>query len=74
MEEQNTEGRVFTEKEVMDIISKMQREINAVNNTITRLNYLFKVIENREAFSAEFIQDCVEEVENILSIKNNQEE
>lgn len=28
-----------------------------------RLDYLFKVVENRDAFSSDFITSCVEEIE-----------
>lgn len=32
-----------------------------------RLDYLFKVVENANKFSAEFITICVEEIENSLT-------
>lgn len=43
-------------------------QLNSTNNTVTRLNFLFKVIEFGNKFSQEFVENCVNEIEEILTI------
>lgn len=43
-------------------------QLNNINNTFTRLNYLFKVLENSQHFSSDFIINCVEEIETCMTI------
>lgn len=43
-------------------------QINGINNTFTRLNYLFKVLENSHYFKESFITECAEEIENTITI------
>lgn len=43
-------------------------QLNNINNTFTRLNYLFKVLENSQHFSGDFIISCVEEIETCMTI------
>ena len=43
-------------------------QLNNINNTFTRLNYLFKVLENSQHFSGDFIISCVEEIETCMII------
>ena len=43
-------------------------QLNGINNTFTRLNYLFKVLENSQHFNSEFIIECAEEIENTITI------
>lgn len=43
-------------------------QINGINNTFTRLNYLFKVLENPHYFKESFITECAEEIENTITI------
>ena len=42
-------------------------QINGINNTFTRLNYLFKVLENSHYFKESFITECAEEIENTIT-------
>lgn len=42
-------------------------------NILSRLNFLFKVVENRSAFRKEFIEACVNEIENIMTISESEE-
>lgn len=50
-----------------------------MTNMFKRLDYLFKVIENRSAFSNVFVDACVSEIEDVMTINpqdnedNNQE-
>ena len=39
-----------------------------INNTFTRLNYLFKVLENSQHFNSDFIIKCAEEIENTITV------
>ena len=47
-----------------------------MNNMFKRLDYLFKVIANADQFSKVFIAKCVKEVEEIMTIpeQDNQEQ
>ena len=42
-------------------------QINGISNTFTRLNYLFKVLENSHYFKESFITECTEEIENTIT-------
>ena len=44
------------------------QQINNMNNTFTRLNYLFKVLENSQHFNSDFIISCVDEIESCMTI------
>ena len=43
-------------------------QLNGINNTFTRLNYLFKVLENSQHFNSDFIIECAEEIENTITV------
>ena len=43
-------------------------QVNGINNTFTRLNYLFKVLENSQHFNSDFIIKCAEEIENTITV------
>lgn len=43
-------------------------QLNGINNTFTRLNYLFKVLENSQHFNSDFIIKCAEEIENTITV------
>lgn len=49
-------------------------QLNSTNNTVTRLNFLFKVIEFGNKFSQEFVENCVNEIEEILTISQEDSE
>ena len=75
--EAKMEGRTFTEKEVMEIIDKVQKDCNMKlaqsNNVLTRLNFLFKVVELKGVFSTDFYCTCAQEIEEIMTLKNPEE-
>ena len=54
------------------LYSKLQ-ESNIVN-MCKRLEFLFKVIENKESFNEEFISKCTEEIVTIITIPEEPEE
>jgi chromosome condensin MukBEF complex kleisin-like MukF subunit len=41
-------------------------------NMFQRLNYLFKVIENKDTFPEEFVHNCVTEVVDIMTIPDEE--
>jgi hypothetical protein len=46
-----------------------------MTNAFRRLDYLFKVIENHLMFSMNFVESCAKEIENTITIpEENQEE
>lgn len=45
-----------------------------MTNIFKRLDYLFKVVENAHAFSEEFVAKCVAEVEELITVPENEEE
>lgn len=48
------------------------QEANMVN-IFKRMEYLFKVIENGHAFSSEFVNKCVSEIEDLMTIPESEE-
>ena len=67
------EEKKYTESELNaacgQLYQKLMREIQArdMSNMFKRMDYLFKVIENRNCFSSDFIGDCVQEIETALT-------
>lgn len=54
------------------LYAKLQ-EANMVN-MFRRLDYLFKVVENAHAFNEEFVNKCVTEIEDLMTLPENEEE
>lgn len=54
----------------------MYRQMQQMNmqNIFKRLEFLFKVVENRSAFPEEFKNKCILEVVNLLTIPEEQKE
>lgn len=83
---QKMEEKKYTESEFNaacgQLYQKLMKEIQMrdMTNMFRRLDYLFKVVENRSCFSSDFVGDCVEEIEVALtpveseSEKDNQPE
>lgn len=83
------EERVFTQKEVEGIITQVNMQARQQCEGLARrcqyleeqlaykrLDYLFKVIENRNSgvFSMEFIHKCASEIESALIIPETPDE
>ncbi len=49
-----------------ELYSKLQ-ELN-ITNMFKRLDYLFKVVENKSAFDAAFTKRCVAEIESMMTL------
>lgn len=43
------------------------QELN-YNNFFTRLNFLFKVVDNLDKFSKDFAEKCIKEIEDLMSL------
>lgn len=54
---------------------QLYRKLQEANmiNMFKRLDYLFKVVENKGSFSGEFVQSCVDEIQDILTISDEPE-
>jgi hypothetical protein len=76
---EETSERVFTEKEVMDIVNNINNEctkkLMQSNNVLTRLTFLFKIIENKDVFQGtEFFDECVKEIIEIMTLTEEKNE
>lgn len=43
-------------------------------NMFKRLDYLFKVVENNQMFSTEFLNKCIAEIEDIITVPETTED
>ena len=81
--EMKTEKKKFSYEELNDIASQLSQQnqqfyaqLQRVNmtNAFKRLDYLFKVVENGALFTPEFLDNCVNEIEESLTIKEGDTE
>ena len=59
-------------EQVRQLYTKLQ-EANMIN-IFKRLDYLFKVVEHSSKFDIEFLEKCISEIQEILTIPENKEE
>ena len=54
---------------------QLYRKLQEANmmNMFKRLDYLFKVVENKESFGGEFVHSCVAEIQDILTVSDEAE-
>ena len=45
-----------------------------INNIFKRLDYLFKVVENGHMFKQDFLEKCIAEIEEIMTVPEETEE
>lgn len=71
----NGEKKQLTGEQIKQIIAQLQEEVktlkgklNAIDMTALRLNYLFKVVDLREAFGEEFVASATAEIQDILTV------
>lgn len=70
---QATEEKKYTEAELNaacgQLYQKLMKEIQVrdMTNMFKRMDYLFKVIENKNCFSDDFVQECIDEIEVALT-------
>lgn len=59
-------------EQTRQLYSKLQK--SNMENVFKRLDYLFKVVENKDVFSKEFLDKCVKEIEEIITIPEDKED
>ena len=81
--EMKTEKKKFSYEELNDIASQLSQQnqqlyaqLQRVNmtNAFKRLDYLFKVVENGALFTPEFLDNCISEIEESLTIREENTE
>lgn len=59
------------DQQAQSLYRKLQEQ--QLQNAFQRLNFLFKVIENSVAFDVEFVEKCVKEIQDIMTIPEQEE-
>lgn len=59
-------------EQAKNLYTKLQ-EANMAN-IFKRLDYLFKVVENSHAFKDEFVTKCLEEIEELMTVPEKEDE
>lgn len=79
MEELRKKFEELTKEELvtvtMDYYSKIEYLANTINSITAshkRLEFLFKVLENKDSFSSDFLVSVIEEIEDGLTIKEGE--
>ena len=74
--EKTYEEVVAENNQIKQQAEAMYRQIQQMNmqNIFKRLEFLFKVIENRAAFPEEFKNKCVFEIVNLITIPEEQKQ
>lgn len=52
----------------------MKLQAANMNNMFKRLDYLFKVVENGHMFNSDFLNKCLEEIEELMTVPEDTEE
>lgn len=78
--EENKEEKMSYEQ-LEQAAMQMQNKLMMIENKLRnvdfvsiRLNWLFKVVEFKEVFDAEFVSKCTKEVKELLSIEEENKE
>ena len=58
-------------QQVQNLYAKLQEA--EVSNMLSRLKFLFKVIKYGDKFPTEFVKKCVEEIVDVMTIKESEE-
>ena len=73
------EEKKYTESEFNAACNQMYQrlmkeiQMRDMTNMFKRMDFLFKVIENKECFNESFIRECVEEIEIALTPVDSEE-
>lgn len=61
-------------KQLYEQLAKAEQEMKRLNqsNLITRVNILFRVVENSDKFNSQFVQDCVDELESLIHLPDEE--
>lgn len=76
MEEKDTKATKLTYEQLEQAAMQLQQRLmmtearlKSIDFATMRLTWLFKVIENKGSFSAEYVDKCSKEIESILTIE-----
>ena len=71
----NVEEKKLSYEELENLANTLYLRLQEadMSNMFKRLDYLFKVVENKPVFSAKFAKGCVDEIEDLLTIKTIKE-
>lgn len=76
MEEKDTKATKLTYEQLEQAAMQLQQRLMMTENKLRsidfaamRLTWLFKVLENKSSFSAEYVNKCTKEIESILTIE-----
>ena len=81
--EETLNTKKFSYEELEKVASELANQVrmyetqiknNQFNETVARLNYLFKVVEFDTMFDAEYVKGCTEEIMAILPMNKEAEE
>lgn len=72
----NEEKLKYENNQLKAMLHNMQQQMEQMNmaNAFRRLDYLFRVVEFKDSFSSDFVVSCVEEIEQGMTVKNEEEE
>lgn len=79
--EENKEVKKLSYEELEKLANDLYAKCNELStalqnsnmqNAFLRLDYLFKVVENKLSFTAEFVKHCIEEIQTMMTIKTEE--
>lgn len=59
-------------RQLQQRVFMLETKLNSIEMVSMRIGWLFNVVEKRNAFSKEFVEKCVNELETILTIENKE--
>lgn len=59
-------------EQARQLYSQLQK--SNLNNMFKRLDYLFKIVENSHMFNQDFLEKCIKEIEDIMTIPESEGE
>ena len=83
MEEKNTKEGTLSYDQLKEVAAQLQHENQQLrstlvridySNTIKRLDYLFKVLDNYVHFDDGFVASCIKEIQDMMTIKEESTE
>lgn len=53
--------------------NRLNQELQQITNILNKLPWLFEVVKTQESFDKEFVQRCIEEIQEIMTPPENLE-
>lgn len=60
-------------KQLQNRVIQLESRLNNINMGQMRLDYLFKVLDRKEVFRPEFIEQCTLDIEEMFKIESEEE-